>query len=65
MTKRQKRVLIVCASDLPDCNCCGEKWCPKHGKHYAECACIGPHNAEDYGLDVVEIEGKLFGVRTA
>lgn len=53
-------VPIVCASELPPCECCGEPWCPIHEKHYADCACIGPHNAEDLGYTLVETDGKLY-----
>ena len=58
------RVPIVCASDLPDCpEGCGEKWCPKCEKHYFECDRVGPHNAEDYGLEVIEDDdGRLWGI---
>lgn len=54
-------VPIVFASYLPDCECCGEKWCPKCEKHYFECDCVGPSNAEDEGYKLVKIDGKLFG----
>ena len=57
------RVPVVCASDLPDCECCGEKWCSTHNEHYADCACVGPHNAEELGYDVIEVKGKLYGVK--
>ena len=64
MKKRLKRVPIVFASDLPDCpDGCGEKWCKKHKKHYFECACIGPSNAEEEGYELVEVRGKLYGVK--
>jgi len=33
---------FVFAGELPDCKDCGEKRCVKHGKHYADCSCIGP-----------------------
>ena len=56
-----QRLPIVCAGDLPLCKCCGEEpWCPKHKQHYADCPCIGPHNAEELGYRVVEIRGKLW-----
>jgi len=52
------------ASELPDCPDCGEeKYCPKHKKHYADCSCVGPHNADEQGYDVIEERGKLYGVR--
>jgi hypothetical protein len=31
--------------------------------HYADCACVGPHNADELGYDVVEEDGKLVGVK--
>jgi len=51
---------IVFAHELPLCPDCGEHWCPKHKAHYADCACLGPHNAEEEGFTLVEIDGKLF-----
>lgn len=33
---------IVWGDDLPECDCCGEPWCPKHELHYADCSCKGP-----------------------
>lgn len=33
---------IVYASDLPECDCCGDAWCQTHEIHYSECPCIGP-----------------------
>lgn len=58
-----KRIPIVFASELPECECCGEPWCPKHKQHYAECACIGPSNAEDEGYEIVEEKGRLYAVK--
>jgi hypothetical protein len=52
---------VVFAHDLPDCSGCGEKWCPKHKKHYCECSCIGP--TQD-GVEYKEIKGVLFGKLT-
>lgn len=57
------KVPIIFADDLPDCECCEDKWCPLHGMHYADCPCLGPHNAEDEGFKVVEIKGEFFGVK--
>lgn len=45
---------ITCAHDLRSCNLCGEMWCDICGDHYADCDCVGPHNADEHGLDVVE-----------
>lgn len=47
---------IVFASELPECECCGEPWCPTHNEHYADCECVGPGNAEDEGWTLDEIE---------
>jgi hypothetical protein len=33
---------VVYAEELPDCEGCGDKWCPYHNMHYADCECIGP-----------------------
>lgn len=57
MDKESGWELVVFADELPDCEDCGEKWCPKHGAHYADCPCIGP--TQD---DVVykEVKGRLY-----
>jgi hypothetical protein len=49
-------VPIVMASDLPECECCEEPWCPTHDQHYADCDCVGPNNAEEQGLKLREID---------
>ena len=51
---------IVYADELPPCTLCGEPWCDKHDMHYNECPCIGPHNAEEKGYEIVIIDGKEF-----
>ena len=56
-------VPIVCASDCEICPDCEEPWCSKCCIHYFECGCLGPHEAEDNGFEVIEIDGKLFGKR--
>ena len=58
-----ERIRIVCADELPRCECCDEPWCPTHAEHYADCACIGPHNAEDFDIEIVEEDGVLWGIR--
>jgi len=55
---KSKWVKIVFADELPDCECCGEKVCKKHRKHYADCACLGP-TQED--VDYKMIKGVLYG----
>ena len=62
-TKKRGRLIrkpIVCASDCIACPDCGEAYCKKHRMHYADCPCIGPHNAEELGYEVVEIKGNLY-----
>lgn len=49
---------VVFADDLPDCDCCEEKWCPIHNKHYWECDCFGP--TQD-GVTYKIIDGKVYG----
>lgn len=56
---------IVCASELPLCECCDEPWCPQCQTHYVDCACLGPHNAEEEGYAVEEINGRLWGIPLA
>ena len=59
----EDRVLIVHASDCGVCPDCGEPWCPLHNTHYADCECVGPHDAEERGYEVVEQNGKLWGIK--
>jgi hypothetical protein len=33
---------VLCAADLPECEDCGEPWCPECGCHFADCAHPGP-----------------------
>lgn len=58
-----KEVRIVFATDLPLCECCNEPWCPIHLKHYADCECVGPHNAEELGYRLVKKDKILYGVK--
>lgn len=58
-----ERVPIVCAVDCIECPDCGEPYCELHEKRYWECDCVGPHNADELGYDVVEEDGKLWGVK--
>lgn len=55
-------VRIKFAADCSSCECCGEPYCDDHQMHYAECECLGPHNAEDEGFDVREFNGVLYAV---
>lgn len=52
-----RRIRIVMASELPNCPCCDEE------KYCKDCPCVGPHNADELGYDVVEEDGKLYGVK--
>lgn len=57
------KVPIVFADELQPCPHCGESWCHVHKTHYKDCACLGPDNTEDEGYEVVEENGKMFGVK--
>lgn len=52
-------VKIKFASDCIPCPDCGEPWCEEHQMHYADCPCIGPSNAEDYG-EIITIDDELY-----
>jgi hypothetical protein len=56
-------IKIKCASGCEPCECCGEAWCAEHRMHYFECPCIGPHNAEELGYEVVERGNELYAMR--
>ncbi len=58
-----ERICIVSAWELPECDCCGEPWCPVHMEHYGDCECVGPSNAEDEGWELEERDGILYGIR--
>lgn len=58
-TKRKKEagwVPVIYADQLPGCELCGEPWCDKCKKHYADCDCPGPHS-EDF--EFKEVDGVL------
>jgi hypothetical protein len=57
-----RRIPIVFSEDLPACDCCGEPFCPTHGKHFADCPCLGPTSQELWDMHLVEAEGKLWAV---
>jgi hypothetical protein len=62
--KAVERVRVVFAGELPECDCCGEPWCAIHARHYAECSCVGPSNAEDEGYKLEEdADGALWAVK--
>lgn len=35
------------ANEYPDCECCEEKWCARHEKHFSDCECIGCQQWEE------------------
>ena len=61
--KTVERIRIVFASELSECECCGEPWRIVHMEHYAECNCIGPHNAEEEGYEIIDDSGTLYAVK--
>ena len=42
MPAKVRRWLKVVFAGEPECKCCGDPYCKKHKKHYAECPCPGP-----------------------
>jgi DNA (cytosine-5)-methyltransferase 1 len=48
---------VVFASELGECDCCGDKWCKNCGTHYADCKCYGPNEA---GLEYIEHNGLIY-----
>jgi DNA (cytosine-5)-methyltransferase 1 len=44
---------VICADQLPKCECCDERFCPKCNLHYFECNCPGPHTEIENGWKVV------------
>ncbi len=57
-----ERIRIVFASDLQECDCCGEPWCAIHMEHFADCGCLGISNAEDEGYTIKEEDGILWAI---
>lgn len=51
---------VVCADDIPECECCEEPFGQEHNLHYSECDCIGPTEDE---VVYKMIDGVLFGSR--
>ena len=60
-----KRIKIICADDCEPCPDCGEPFCVVCTQRYADCQCVGPGNADDLGYDVIEENGKLYGIKRA
>lgn len=52
--------VVRCASDMIECEMCGEPYCPDCEEHYADCNCIGP--TED-GVTYKKMDGVVFGTR--
>jgi len=48
---------VAFASDMPECECCGEPFCPECNDHYADCGCPGPMQDE---LFYKTVDGVLF-----
>ena len=42
----------------------GSLICAGCGGDYADCDCLGPHNAEDEGYEIVEEDGRLVAYPT-
>lgn len=58
-----ERVPVVFAIDCPPCECCGEPYCATHKMHYADCECVGPHNAAELGYRIRVVDGKVWGYK--
>lgn len=54
----QKWIKVVFAADMLECEECGEPFCPECNDHYADCACIGPHQDDDH--EYKETKGVLY-----
>lgn len=44
---------VVLAGECPSCPDCGEPWCRRCRKHYADCSCPGPSQADEYEYRVM------------
>lgn len=51
---------VMAAIEMQECPMCGEPYCERHEEHYADCACIGPH---EESITERTIDGVLFGTR--
>lgn len=54
MTEKKR---VKYAHDCRPCSACGDPWCDDCNTHYADCNCIGPHEAEEMGL--IDEEGNV------
>lgn len=50
-------VRVVEAAGCTACASCGEPVCPVCVEHYADCACPGPHQDDEY--EYREVDGQL------
>ncbi len=57
------KVPIIFVIDCPPCECCEEPFCETHKMHYADCSCVGPHNAAELGFDIRVEDGKVWGYK--
>ena len=51
---------VMAAMEMEECGMCGEPFCKRHDQHYADCACVGPHEEE---ATMRCIDGVIFGCR--
>jgi hypothetical protein len=54
-------VLVVTAADCKACEDCSEPVCPVCIEHYADCACPGPHQDDEF--EYCEVNGVLVARR--
>lgn len=52
---------VMAAIEMEECSMCGEPYCKRHNEHYADCACVGPHEEEEATMRC--IDGVIFGCR--
>jgi hypothetical protein len=63
MKKSNRRwVKVRSAADCKKCPDCGDPWCSKHKKHYADCECVGP--TQD-GYDYKTVKGVLYARKSS
>jgi len=49
---------VVIAAECAECKCCGEPFCNVCDQHYAECACPGPMQDDEY--EYLERDGVMY-----